>query len=56
MIDYLKKGERLFNIKYAFIHKEENENEIDDFIFDRNRANPKLNNKLIYQIVFDNIN
>ena len=56
MIDYLKKGERLFNIKYAFIYKEENENEIDDFIFDRNRANPKLNNELIYQIVFDDIN
>ena len=55
MIDFLKKGERLFNIKYAFIHKAGNEKQINDFIFDRNRANPKLNNEIVYQIVFDNI-
>ena len=55
MIDFLIKDERLFNIKYAFIHKEENEEDMNDLIFDRVREYPELFNEKSYQKIFDNI-
>ena len=58
MVDFLLKDERLFNIKYAFIYNKdikENESKINDFIYDKDRYNPKLHNKKFYEIYFDNI-
>ena len=55
MIDFLIKDERLFNIKYAFLYKREDENKIDDFIYDKNRCEPKIYKKQYFEIYFDNI-
>ena len=58
MVDFLLKDERLFNIRYAFIYNKdikENESKINDFIYDKDRYNPKLHNKKFYEIYFDNI-
>ena len=57
MIDYILKDERLFNIKYGFIYNKSNKNKINDFIFDKERYEPRLDpkKKKEYEICFDNI-
>ena len=55
MIDFLLKDERLFNIKYAFVYNNKNTQKINDFIYDKDRYEPKLDNKKPFEIFFDNI-
>ena len=55
MIDFLFKDERLFNIKHAFIYNKTDSNKINDFIFDKDRYEPKLDNKKSFEIYFDDI-
>ena len=55
MIDFLLKDERLFNVKYAFIYSKKNRNKINEFIYDKDRYEPKLNDKKSFEIYFDNL-
>ena len=56
MIDFLINDERLFNVKYAFLYREGDENKINNFIYDRDRYSPRYYNKRDFEIFFDNIN
>ena len=55
MIDFLFKDERLFSIKHAFIYNITDSNKINDFIFDKDKYEPKLDNKKSFEIYFDDI-
>ena len=48
MIDFLLKNERLFNIKYAFVYKKEevDDKKIDEFIYDKDRYEPRLDKRI----------
>ena len=56
MIDFLLKDERLFNIKHAFVYNKVNVEKINDFIYDKDYYEPKLDSKKPFEIYFDNIN
>ena len=55
MIDFLLKDERLFNIKYAFVHNNNDNDKINEFIYDKDHYEPRLDNKRDFEIYFDNI-
>ena len=57
IIDFLLKDERLFNIKYVFVYNQTNEKKISEFIYDKDRYNPKnyTSKKKEFEILFDNI-
>ena len=56
MVDFLLKDERLFNIKYAFVHDKKDNEKINELINDKDYYEPKLNgNKKIFEINFDDI-
>ena len=55
MIDFILKDERLFNIKYAFIYNKNDIEKINEFIYDKDRYEPKIDNKKPFEIFFDNI-
>ena len=56
MIDFLLKDERLFNIKYAFVYNKNDTEKINEFIYDKDNYEPKLGNKKLFEIFFDDIN
>jgi hypothetical protein len=55
MIDFLLKDERFFNIKYAFIHNNNDTEKINEIIFDKDHYEPRIDNKRKFEIYFDNI-
>ena len=56
MIDFILKDERLFNIKYAFVHNKNDEEKINEIIYDKDYYESKINsNKKIFEIYFDDI-
>ena len=56
MIDFLLKDERLFNIKYAFVHNKNDEEKINEIIYDKDYYESKINdNKKVFEIYFDDI-
>ena len=56
MIDYLLKDERLFNIKYVFIHNSNDTEKINEIIYDKDYYESKLDkHKKIFEIYFDEI-
>ena len=55
MIDFILKDERLFNVKYAFIYNNTDRDKINEFIYDKDRYEPKLDKKKSFEIFFDNI-
>ena len=57
IIDFILKDEKLFNIKYVFVYNQTNEKKIAEFIYDKDRYNPKIynQNKKEFEILFDNI-
>ena len=56
MIDFLLKDERLFNIKYAFVHSKNDDEKINELIRDKDYYEPKINGeKKIFEIMFDDI-
>ena len=56
MIDFLLKDERLFNIKYVFVYNKINSEKIDEFIYDKDYYEPRLEQKKQFEIFFDDIN
>ena len=56
MVEFLVKDERTFNIKYAFLYNAKDENIINNFIYDKERYDPRLHNKKFFEIFFDDIN
>ena len=56
MIDYLLKDERLFNIKYAFVHNSNDKEKINEIIYDKDYYDSRLNkHRKIFEIYFDEI-
>ena len=56
MVDYLLKDETLFNIKYAFVHKKEDFEKINEIIYDKDYYEPKIDgSKKDFEIIFDDI-
>ena len=56
MIDYLLKDERLFNVKYAFIHNNNDKEKINEIIYDKDYYESKLDkHRKIFEIYFDEI-
>ena len=56
MIDFLLKDERLFNIKYAFIHSKKDTEKINEIIYDKDYYEPTIDkNKKSFEIIFDDI-
>ena len=56
MIDFLLKDERLFNIKYAFVHDKKYSEKINDIINNKDYYEPKKEkNKKIFEILFEDI-
>ena len=48
MVEFLVKDERTFNIKYAFLYNAKDENIINNFIYDKERYDPRLHNKKFF--------
>ena len=56
MVDYLLKDETLFNIKYAFVHKKDDFEKINEIIYDKDYYEPKIDgSKKDFEIIFDDI-
>ena len=56
MIDFLLKDERLFNIKYCFVHNKNDTGKINEIIYDKDYYEPKIEgDKKIFEIYFDDI-
>ena len=56
MIDFLLKDERLFNVKYAFVHNQKDSEKINEIINDKDYYEPKNEeNKKPFEILFDDI-
>ena len=56
MIDFLLKDERLFNIKYAFVYNKNDNDKINEFIYDKDHYGPRLMKKKPFEIFYDDIN
>mgnify|MGYP006873000002 CR=1 FL=1 len=56
MIDFLLKDERLFNIRYAFVYNKKDTQKINEFIYEKDYYEPRLENKKHFEIIFDDIN
>ena len=56
MIDFLLKDERLFNIKYAFVHDKKDTEKINEIMNDKDYYEPKdKENKKDFEILFEDI-
>ena len=56
MVDFLLKDERLFNIKYAFVHNKKDTEKINEIINDKDYYEPKNENNIkIFEKLFDDI-
>ena len=56
MVDYLLKDERLFNVKYVFIHNNNDKEKINEIIYNKDYYESKLDkHKKIFEIYFDEI-
>ena len=55
MIDFLLKDERLFNIKNAFVYNKNDENKINQFVYDKDYYEPRIDKKKLFEIFYDDI-
>ena len=56
MVDFLLKDERLFNIKYAFVHNKKDSEKINEIINDKDYYEPKNEKNIkIFEKLFDDI-
>ena len=55
MIDFILKDERLFNIKNVFVYNKNDENKINQFVYDKDYYEPRKDKKKLFEIFYDDI-